>query len=161
MNTLGLRATPHCIFYSVFNVTNKEIIACESFLLPKIYNDVEKLKYLRSTTLDLIALFKVDGAAIRIIENNAQTVDHFRLNIEGVIREAFASKYGLIHDSFVKANFKKIFKVSDLVLKDTIARKSTYLIEDINEFSKSEEVEAILAAMALATKYFASTGDTE
>jgi len=93
MIAVGIRCTPHKVFYTIieledgnsFSLVNQELIVPKSFDIPN------KLKYIRKTLLDIFKEYNVVRAGIRITEHNAQSPDLFRIMLEAVIQELIAS----------------------------------------------------------------------
>lgn len=95
MTITGIRCTPQKVFYSIiqFNDDSSFSIINQELIVPKSFNIPDKLKYIRKTILDIFKEYNVKIAGIRIIENNAQSPDRFRLMLEAVIQELIASSY--------------------------------------------------------------------
>jgi Holliday junction resolvasome RuvABC endonuclease subunit len=91
MITLGIRAKPDSITFAIIDIGVSNIVNVETVKIPKALPNPEALKYLRNTILDILREYKVERAGIRITESNAQQLNIRRLQIEGVIQEAFAS----------------------------------------------------------------------
>ena len=118
--SIGIRAKPKEIYYSVIknNGKNTEILSCSKLIIPVSLKLPEKLKYVRTTFLDIIFEFGAIKAGIRITESFAPSKDDSRICFEAVIQELLASssveKYfvGQIANissklEFPKDNFKK------------------------------------------------------
>lgn len=92
INAIGLRCTPHEIYYSVIQQTDEmKVINADIILLPKSMNKSEQLKYARNTMIDVIREYNISKAGIRVYENTAQTFDRDRVYLEGVFIELLAS----------------------------------------------------------------------
>jgi hypothetical protein len=89
--TIGLRASPSMVTFAVYDTTNHRVLNIEEIRIPAAFSVPESLKYVRSNILDVLREYKVENAGIRITEPNAQSTNISRLQIEGVIQEAFAS----------------------------------------------------------------------
>jgi hypothetical protein len=93
MNILGIRVEPKKTTFvvveanqEVFKVVNNEVIK-----VPAALDFPEKLKYIRNCVLDILREYSINIAGIRVTEGNSQNMDITRLQIEGVIQEAFSS----------------------------------------------------------------------
>lgn len=91
MNTMGIRARPNAITIAVYDASAEKILNVEEIRIPNALSVPEALKYVRNNVLDVLREYEIKKAAIRIIESNAQTVPVRRVEIEGVVQEAFAS----------------------------------------------------------------------
>jgi hypothetical protein len=119
----------------------------ERVRLPKALEAPEALKYVRNIILDILREYKIEAAGIRITESNSQHLDMRRIQIEGVIQEAFAS-------SIIATYY--VGQISNISAKVGIARADfkryvegevdLELVENWDQFG-GEEREAILAAM--------------
>lgn len=95
MNTMGIRARPDAITIAVYDSVARKVLNVEEIRIPNALSIPEALKYLRNNVLDVLREYEIKKAAIRIIESSAQTVPIRRVEIEGVVQEAFASS-GLV-----------------------------------------------------------------
>ncbi|XLZ68735.1 hypothetical protein ABT364_19600 [Massilia sp. SR12] len=77
--------------FAVYDSGNNEIINVEDILIPKAFAVPEALKYVRNNFLDVLREFEIKRAGIRVTESNSQTLNIGRIQLEGVIQEAFAS----------------------------------------------------------------------
>jgi len=89
--TLGLRAAPKFVTFAVFDSEGDIIVNVEDIQVPSAFAWPEALKYVRSSVLDVLREFKVEQAGIRTTEPIAKSPSIERMQIEGVIQEAFAS----------------------------------------------------------------------
>ena len=132
-----------------FDLEENEILNIEKLIVPISLDIPEQLKYIRLNLLDIIREYDVNTAGIRIIESNAQTLNIVRIQIEGVIQEAFASssigKYfiGQISSISAKLGFERVN------FKKYIDNTLVYDIEGWEEL-KSVEKEAIFVALGAA-----------
>lgn len=147
MNTLGLRVKPNAVVIAIYSSNENSIVNVESIKIPKALPTPEALKYVRSSILDILREYEINHAGLRIIESNSQTLNIRRIEIEGVIQEAFAS-------SMLSAYF--CGQISTIAAKLDIPRADfkRYVdgqleyenVENWNEHNK-EEKEAILASL--------------
>lgn len=91
MRTIGIRVAPKRVTFVVYDAEEKQIVNMEGIVVPKAMDTPEQLKYVRNTVLDIIREYEVKRAGIRITEGNAQGISIERIELEGVIQEAFAS----------------------------------------------------------------------
>lgn len=147
MNTLGLRVKPFSVIIAVYDFDNSLIINVEDIKIPKALPTPEALKYVRNSVLDILREFNIEKAALRVVESNSQTLKIRRIEIEGVIQEAFAS-----------SNLSAYFcgQISTIAAKLSMKRADFKLyvegernFEPIENWSvhNKEEKEAILSAL--------------
>lgn len=91
MKTLGIRVKPRAVIIAVFDADQAEIENIEDIKIPRALTVPESLKYVRNNILDILREYKIEHAGLRIAESNSRTLVIHRLEIEGVIQEAFAS----------------------------------------------------------------------
>ena len=89
--TIGIRAAPSAVTFAVYNTDAKEVVNVEQIIIPAAFTTPDRLKYLRSNLLDVLREFKVEQAGVRVTEPSAKMANVDRIQIEGVIQEAFAS----------------------------------------------------------------------
>lgn len=148
MNTLGLRASPKTIYFCVYDTDKNELVNLEKISIPNIFETPEKLKYLRTTILDIIREYDIHKAGIRLTEHHPKAKPNIqRVQYEGIIQEAFASS------SLVSYFQGPITSIASRTGRSTATVKSLMdgkeQLEDMDEwltYSK-EEREAILSAM--------------
>lgn len=91
MKYLGIRVKPSEFTFAVFDAEVNALINVEKVKIPKALDAPEALKYVRNTILDVLREYEITSAGIRITESNSQQLNIRRIEIEGVIQEAFAS----------------------------------------------------------------------
>lgn len=91
MKTIGIRAKPGEVTFAVYDVEANVLINVEIIKIPKALSTPDALKYVRNNILDVIREYSIAHAGLRVTESNAQTRNVERIEIEGVIQEAFAS----------------------------------------------------------------------
>lgn len=147
---IGFRVTPSATYYTV--VTNENgvfrIVSADKIKCPKALEPPGQLKHIRQTIFDLIKEFAAGFGGIKLIENNSRTRDAFRLNVEGVIQEAFASS-ALTHFFFgTIPQLTGVFGINDKKkINAIIAGEESFDRVDMKEFGP-EHREGILAAVA-------------
>lgn len=118
MNTLGIRVKPSGVVIAIYDASEEAVLNVETIRIPKALAVPESLKYVRNTVLDVLREYEIRQAGIRIIESSSQQLSVRRIEIEGVIQEAFASSslksyyVGQIASissriGFERSNFKK------------------------------------------------------
>ena len=147
MNTLGIRVKPNSVVIAVFDSLSSVMMNVEEIRIPKALPTPEALKYIRNSILDILREFNIEKAGLRVIESNSKTLVIRRIEIEGVIQEAFAS-------SMLSAYF--CGQISTIAAKLKIERADFKLyvdgsklfdaVEGWDEHTK-EEKEAILTAL--------------
>ncbi|MDY7579294.1 hypothetical protein RGU70_13305 [Herbaspirillum sp. RTI4] len=91
MRTIGLRATPSVLTFVVYESDDNSILNVEDIKIPLAFSMPDALKYIRNNVLDILREYEISRAGIRITESNSQTLKIERIQIEGVLQEAFAS----------------------------------------------------------------------
>ncbi|MFC5441083.1 hypothetical protein [Rhodanobacter ginsenosidimutans] len=147
MNTIGIRAKPGGVTFAVLDAQDRRIANVETIKLPKALLTPDALKYIRNNILDIIREYEISRAGLRVTESTAQTLSVSRIEIEGVIQEAFASS---------SLNSYYCGQISTIASRVGIARADfkPYVdgtkifdgVENWNEL-RSEEREAVFAAL--------------
>lgn len=91
MITIGIRVSPKIIFFAIYDSDTDTVVNIEGIKVPAAFSTPESLKYVRNTILDILREYQVAKAGIRITESMAKGLSIERVQIEGVIQEAFAS----------------------------------------------------------------------
>jgi hypothetical protein len=91
MITIGIRAAPTVVTFAIYDSDVAKVVNVEEIKIPAAFSTPEGLKYVRSNLLDVLREYKVAKAGIRASEPSAQSPSIERIQIEGVIQEAFAS----------------------------------------------------------------------
>lgn len=91
MNTMGIRAKPGEVTFAVYDVDNRALSNVETIKIPKALPTPDALKYVRNNVLDVIREYQISRAGLRTTESTARSPSVQRIEIEGVIQEAFAS----------------------------------------------------------------------
>jgi hypothetical protein len=79
------------VSFAVFDSEASNVENIEKLRIPLAFATPDKLKYVRSNLLDILREYRIQRAGVRITEPNAQRPSFDRIQIEGVIQEAFAS----------------------------------------------------------------------
>jgi hypothetical protein len=147
--TIGIRATPKAVTFAVYDSRHHRVLNVEEIKIPAAFPRPDGLKYLRSNLLDVLREFKVSRAGIRAIEPSSQQRSIERIELEGVIQEAFASSelasYYVGHISSISARIG----IPREDFKPLVDGDREYPIENWRETSK-EGREAILCAIGAA-----------
>ena len=91
MNTMGIRVKPGEVTFAVYDTEAAAVVNVEIIKIPKALPTPDALKYVRNNILDVIREFSIAHAGLRVTESSAQSKNVERIEIEGVIQEAFAS----------------------------------------------------------------------
>jgi hypothetical protein len=91
MKTIGIRTKPSEVTFAVYECEAENIINVEKIRIPKALTIPDALKYVRNNILDIIREYDIQRALLRITESNSKQCNIRRIEIEGVIQEAFAS----------------------------------------------------------------------
>lgn len=146
MPSLGIRATPSSVFFAVYCHSEKTVINVEQIKIPKALSTPLSLKFIRSTILDIMREYSIEYACIRITESIAN-LNIERIQIEGVIQEAFASS-DLI--KYCVGNVASISRLNGFN-RDKFKPMVNEGVNDLNienwKNHKKEEREAILSAI--------------
>lgn len=91
MICMGIRAAPKRVTFAIFNSDDESVLNVEDIIIPAAFKWPEALKYVRNAVLDVMREYDVAKAGIRTVEPMAQNPSSDRVQVEGVIQEAFAS----------------------------------------------------------------------
>ena len=146
MFAIGIRATPKKVIFAIYDTEDQIIITVDEIKIPAAFAAPDALKYVRSNLLDILREYNVHAAGVRATEPNAKSTNITRIQVEGVILEAFASSslrsYYIGYVSSISARLRmerKDFK--PMVDGDKIPEVENWL--DLNK----EQREAVLCAM--------------
>jgi hypothetical protein len=146
MRTIGIRAAPKAVTFAVYDVEENAVLNVEEIKIPAAFSTPAALKYIRSNLLDVLREYEVARAGVRVTEPNAQSMSIERIQIEGVIQEAFASSdlesyyVGQISSISKRLGFERTR------FKPLVAGEDDIGVENWKSMSK-EAREAILCAM--------------
>lgn len=147
LNTIGIRVSPTEITFSIFDTVENSIINIEEIAIPNALTVPERLKYIRCNILDVLREYEVKKAGIRLSEPSARSISIERVQIEGVIQEAFSSSaldeyyYGAISTIAAKNNIDRN-RIKPLVK----GNENYNAVENWQELSEKER-EAVLTAI--------------
>ncbi|HFN0791453.1 hypothetical protein NYO12_28320 (plasmid) [Klebsiella variicola] len=147
MRILGVRAAPKVTSFVVYCTDESALKCVDVIQIPATLDTPEKLKYVRNNILDILNLYNVELAAIRVTESNADNLSIDRLYIEAVIQEAFSSSDLRKYFTIRKSGMKSSLKLSEIEYKEIW--KSHRNISGIdNSGFTAETNEAVLAALS-------------
>lgn len=150
MRTIGIRVAPKRVTFVVYDASESEILNVEEITVPKAMDTPEQLKFVRGTILDVIREYGVTRAGIRVSEAVAQNPSIERIELEGVIQEAFASSDVEAYFCGRIANIAARLGIARTQLKSHLDGDTDYAaVEDWMAHSK-EQREAIVAAIGAA-----------
>lgn len=147
MRTLGIRVKPGVVTFAVYDTSDRSLINVEVIKIPKALSTPDGLKYLRNNVLDVIREYGVERAGIRVTEASAQTKNVARIEIEGVIQEAFASSsLGKYYVGQIASIARRI-SIDRTKFKPYVKNEKTF--EDIDSWEDltEEAREAVLTAI--------------
>ena len=146
MRTLGIRAAPGFVTFAVIDTDDNSVINVEKIKIPAAFETPDALKYIRSNLLDILREYQIERAGVRVTEPSAESASTERIQIEGVIQEAFASSelqgYYVGQISSISARLG----LDRERFKPMVAGVENPGVENWGEMSK-EAREAILCAM--------------
>lgn len=146
MFAIGIRATPKKVIFAIYDTESQSIIAVDEIKIPIAFTTPDALKYVRSNLLDILREYDIQAAGVRTTEPNAQSTNITRIQIEGVVLEAFASSslksYYIGHVSSISARLNMERKD----FKPMIDGAKTPAVENWMGLNK-EQREAVFCAM--------------
>jgi len=133
------------VTFAVVDTSTNTVINVEKIKIPSAFETPDALKYVRSNLLDVLREYQIERAGIRVTEAIADASTE-RIQLEGVIQEAFASSelkgyyVGQISSISAKVGIERER------FKPMVAGEDDPGVENWDKMSK-EEREAILCAM--------------
>lgn len=146
MITIGIRAAPTVVTFAIYDSQRRTVVNVEEIKIPAAFSAPDALKYLRSNLLDVLREFKVAKAGVRASEPSAQSMSIERIQIEGVIQEAFASNELVAYYVGHISSISKRIGIPRNEFKPLVAGEQDYDIENWSEMSTMER-EAVLCAI--------------
>lgn len=146
MKTIGIRAAPKVVTFAIYDVEQDSIVNVEEIRIPAAFSTPDALKYLRSNLLDILREYEVECAGVRITEPNAQSMSIERIQIEGVIQEAFASSELRSYYVGQISSISKRLGFDRTRFKPIVGGENDLGVENWDDMSK-EGREAILCAI--------------
>ncbi len=145
MKTIGIRATPKVVTFAIYDTDDGSIVNVEEIKIPAAFETPAALKYVRSNLLDVLREYGVERAGLRITEGLANPSIE-RIQIEGVILEAFASSELKSYYIGQIASISRRIGIDREDFKPFADGKKDPGVENWGKMSK-EEREAILCAI--------------
>lgn len=144
--TIGLRASPNNLVFAVYDSDAGEILNLEEIKIPAALAVPDRLKYMRNNLLDVLREYAVETAGIRETEAVSRSTNISRVQIEGVVQEAFASSN--LRSYFVGqiATIAKLVGIERNEFKLLVDGTNQYDIENWREMSSAQR-EAVLCAI--------------
>lgn len=155
MKAIGIRVSNTYVCFSVVkNISDRvfEVINIEYLKIPNALDFPQQLKYLRNVILDILREYSITKAGIKVVEGNADNKATKRMQIEGVIQEAFASS--LIQDYFIGRSSSITSRIQPLLsskknFKSFIKTNSTCeFISNWEKCSNDDKKESTLVGVA-------------
>lgn len=146
MITIGIRAAPKAVTFAIFDTDANTIINVEKIKIPAAFPMPAALKYVRSNLLDVLREYHVEQAGVRVTEAFSQRLNIDRIQIEGVIQEAFASSELQSYYVGQIASISKQLDIDRKKFKPLVDGEENPGVENWDKMDK-EEREAILCAM--------------
>lgn len=149
MITMGFRAAPRCVTFAIYDSADEAIVNIEDIHVPAAFAWPEALKFVRNSILDVLREFGVEQAGVRTTEPIAKSPSIERMQIEGVIQEAFASSSLQKYFAGPINVGAAVLRVEKAALKPMIAGRNDMDIEGWDRMSEARR-EAVLYAMGAA-----------
>lgn len=146
MITIGIRAAPKAVTFVVYDSERRQILNIEELILPAAFSVPEKLKYARSNLLDILREYGVTKAGIRETEPSSQRRNIERIQLEGVIQEAFASSTLQAYYVGQIASISAKIGIPRERFKSLVDGRESYDVENWKEL-KEPAREALLCAL--------------
>lgn len=142
MLSIGIKASVKLITYAIYDNKSKSILLTgEIYMpLPKIMDEPQSYRFLRYSIIDIINNMTIENenikiASIRAIEQISQNKNAKRIEIEGVIKESFASS---CIDKYLVLNKKNILKKLDCNSVELEQLLKNNVCSDLTSFIKKE-----------------------
>lgn len=149
MITIGIRAAPKAVTFAVYDTQERRVLNIEEIKIPAAFATPEALKYVRSNLLDILREYQVEKAGIRVTEASAQGLSLERVQIEGVVQEAFASSdLGAYYVGQI-ASISSRIGIDRTRFKPLVAGEEAWDVDGWDRISK-EGREALLCAVGAA-----------
>lgn len=148
MIAIGIRAAPKTVTYAIYDSEARNIVTIDEIVVPLALPVPAALKYIRSNLLDILREYKVELAGIRVTEPTAKSPSIDRIQIEGVIQEAFASSdlqgYYIGQISSISARLK----IQRSQFKPLVTGELEFPIENWSRLGTAEREAALCAVGA-------------
>lgn len=161
MRAIGLRATTKEIYYCIVEEQNEtiNIVVVDKLVVPPALEPPLALTYIRTSFISILGEYEVPVAGIKVIEGNSQSMDRFRLNIEGVLQELLANSTVERYFTATKSTLGKYLNLTPTQIVDCIKGATDALEYSIDNWAryKQEERESVLTAIS-ALKVIGTAG---
>ncbi len=149
MKTIGLRATPTKIYFSIVEYEEDEatISVVDSVTVPMLLTEPDQLSYIRIMFYTFIQQFQVEAAVIRRREDIAQNFSPERTQIEGVLQELISSCSVSRYKACSIVQIASLLEKTASEIKQGMSGTDIMGIENWSSYSK-EQRESILCALA-------------
>lgn len=147
MKTMGIRVKPGEVTFAVYDAQVHAVLNVEIIKIPKALSTPDALKYVRNNILDIIREYSVVRAGLRVTESSAQSKNVERIEIEGVIQEAFASSCLRGYYAGQISSISRRVGFPREQFKRYVSNEITYPAVDNWDALKPEAREAVFAAL--------------
>lgn len=147
---MGIRVSPKTIYYTILDDTLDDKgyhFFTNELRVPEALHTPNKLRFIRTNLQSIISESQVTNVGLRLTENNAQKINQFRLNTEGVIQELIANTFVNTYFSGTLSVISKHLKCELKQLQDDLASDTFSNIASWEKYSK-EVRESIVVALA-------------
>jgi len=146
MRIIGIRAAPKVVTFVIYDSDAQAILNVEEIRVPGAFLTPDALKYIRSNLLDILREYGIENAGIRVTEPSAMSFSIERIQIEGVVQEAFASSELVSYYVGQISSISKRIGIDRARFKPIVSGENELEIEGWENLSK-EAREAVLCAM--------------
>lgn len=150
MITMGLRVAPTGVTFAMYDVELAKVVSVEEILIPAAFELPDALKYVRGSILDALREYRVEKAGVRTTEPIAKRPSIGRIQIEGVIQEAFASSELAKYFAGPIAVVCSILKIDRTAYKPIVTQGRNDLEVENWETMSEAKREAVLCAIGAA-----------
>ncbi len=165
MLVLGIKVSAKELHFSIYDIDHKKIVFYYNLLIPQknLMDEPQSYRFLRHHIIDtidntLINNKKISWAAIRSIEYTARNKNIKRIEMEGIIKESFASSIllGYTIENKQSISFKTGFDknmITNILDKSPTKANSDLIKKQIlnwEDFNNKEYRESSLISLALA-----------
>ena len=147
MMTIGIRASPNDVTFVIYDTTTNSLVNVERIKIPKALSTPDALKYVRNNILDVLNEYGVERGGLRVTESSSQQKNIPRIELEGVIQEAFASSKMTRYFCGQISSISARVGIERTAFKPLVDGEANFeLVENWADMDR-EEREAILAAI--------------
>lgn len=150
MISIGFRASPREVFYTILRQIENESIEFESssIQVPQALDTPDQLRFIRTNLLDVTREFRASRAGIRITEANADP-SRERVYLEGIIQEMLASSHVERYFSGAIPKIGGLLDIERDELKTLIDNRENYFgVADWDTLNNKEKVESFYTGLA-------------